>query len=263
MSDILINKEENGNRIDSNIKLGFIGAGNMARAIIEGLLKANVCQPSQISVSHPSASKQKTYQALNIVNETDSNEFVIRNSDVLLICVKPQILGYVSESISSLIDPGRHLIISVCAGITLQKLGNLFPNPELKISRCTLNTAALVGSSCSVFSQNGKLAENHKQLVNKILSSVGPCMGEVKDTDMDAAMAVCACGIAYMYVMAEAMADGGVKMGLTRDLALKLSIQTMKGAGELMQAQHGKKHPMQLKDEVCSPGVQQFKESTN
>ena len=71
---------------------------------------------------------------------------------------------------------------------------------------------------------------------------------------MDAAMAVCACGIAYVYTMAEAMADGGVKMGLTRNMASQLTMQTIKGAGELMQKEFGVKHPMQLKDEVCSPG---------
>ena len=99
-------------------------------------------------------------------------------------------------------------------------------------------------------------------------------MGEIKDSDMDAAMSVLSCGIAYMFMMTviemnalklknffkhvfdlkDAMADGGVKMGLSRDLALRLSMQTMKGASELMQKQHGIKHVMQMKDEVCSPG---------
>ena len=71
---------------------------------------------------------------------------------------------------------------------------------KLKIVRCTLNTAALIGSSCSVYSQNGNLNEQDKSLTNDLLSSVGPCYGEVKDSDMDAAMAVCSCGIAYMFM---------------------------------------------------------------
>ena len=117
-----------------------------------------------------------------------------------------------------------------------------------------LNTAASIGSSCSVFSQNGLLSAEDKTVVEQLLSATGPCMGEIKDSNVDAAMAVCSCGIAYMYMMCDAMADGGVKMGLTRDMALRLSMQTMKGAGELMQKEYGHKHPMQLKDEVCSPG---------
>jgi pyrroline-5-carboxylate reductase len=244
--------------IDSKTKLGFIGGGNMGKAIIEGLLKANVCQPDQIYVSHPSSTKSKKFTHLSIQNETEDNEFVVRNCDVIVLCVKPQILESVCKSLSHLFDHKKHLFVSICAGINVHKLEKLLGGDsnacKLRLARCTLNTAALIGSSCSVFSQNGSLSDHDKSLVSKLLSSVGPCMGEIKDCDMDAAMAVCSCGIAYMYVMAEAMADGGVKMGLTRSMALSLAMQTMKGAGELMQQQFGIKHPMQLKDEVCSPG---------
>ncbi|RNA26965.1 pyrroline-5-carboxylate reductase 2-like, partial [Brachionus plicatilis] len=152
----------------------------------------------------------------------------------------------------------NHLILSICAGITIKKLISLVSlnknDESLRISRCMLNTAALVGSSCSVFSQNGALKDSDKNLITKILSSIGICIGEIKDSDMDAAMSICACSIAYMYMMVDSMADGGVKMGLSREVALKLSMQTMKGASEIMISQHGIKHPMQLKDEVCSPG---------
>jgi pyrroline-5-carboxylate reductase len=244
----------------NNSSIGFIGAGNMATAIIEGLLNANACKPDQIFVSHPSASKHKKYAHLNIKNEVVENEFVINNSDIIVLCVKPKILEQVCKLIRHLIDSKRHLIVSICAGIKLTKLEEFLidesnkTNIKLRIARCTLNTAALIGSSCSVFSHNGNLCQKDKDLVNQLLSSVGPCMGEILDKDMDAAMAVCACGIAYMYMMNEAMADGGVKMGLSRDMANRLAMQTMKGASELMQKEYGKKHAMQLKDEVCSPG---------
>lgn len=239
-----------------NTNIGFIGGGNMAKAIIEGLITANACKPSQIYVSRPGALEEKKFHHLNIENEVVDNSLVIKNCDLIVLCVKPQIIEHVCKQLRPLIDAKRHLFVSICAGIKLAKLDEFLSsaNESLRIARCTLNTAALIGSSCSVFSQNGHLSSSDKELVNKLLSSVGPCMGEIADKDMDAAMAVCACGIAYMYVMNEAMADGGVKMGLGRDMAMRLAMQTMIGAGELMQREYGKKHAMQLKDEVCSPG---------
>lgn len=237
------------------LKIGFIGAGNMAKAIIEGIIKANLFQSSQIYISHPSAVKAKKYSYLNIENEFESNEQVVQNCDVIILCVKPQILQYVCLSIKNLINPDKHLVLSICAGISLEKLSTFLGQPKsLRLGRWMLNTAALIGSSCSVYSQNGCLTTNDKAFMNNLLSSVGLCVGEVKDSEMDAAMSICGCGIAYMYMMTDALSDGGVKMGLTRDMALKLSMQTMKGASELMLKQFGIKHPMQLKDEVCSPG---------
>ena len=173
-------------KFDKNLKFGFIGAGNMARAIIEGLLKSNAVTPEQLFISHPSAAKAKAYKHLNILNEVDSNQLVVENCDVIVLCVKPQIFEFVCKPLVKLVDPKKHLIVSIAAGINMKKLENIFDAEMLRISRCTLNTAALIGASCSVFSQNGNLRESDKHLVNKLLSSVGPCMGEIKDCDMDA-----------------------------------------------------------------------------
>lgn len=240
-----------------NMRIGFIGAGNMTKAIVEGILKADLCSPANIYISHPSAKESKKFAYLNIQNEFETNETVVENSDIIFLCVKPQVLEYVCSKIKHLINK-NHLILSICAGITLNKLNSFLFHEKndypIRIARCMLNTAALVGSSCSVYSQNGVLNEMDKSLVNSLLSSIGVCIGEIKDSEMDASMSICACGIAYMYMMVDAMADGGVKMGLSRETALKLSMQTMKGASEIMISQLGKKHPMQLKDEVCSPG---------
>lgn len=128
----------------------------------------------------------------------------------------------------------------------------------MRLARVTLNLAAQIGLSSSVYSQNGNLSAEDKQFLEYLLSSSGICAGELKDTDISASMALSGCALAYMYVMCEALADGGVKMGLKREIALKLSMQTMKGASEVMLENFGKKHPAQLKDEVCSPGTQLF-----
>ena len=186
-----------------DLKIGFIGAGNIGSAIITGLLNADV-PASNLFVSHPSADKNKKYKHLNIENESADNEFVVNSSDVIFLCVKPQIIESVCTSISHLIDSKRHIIISVAAGVNLKKLESILTcikENKLRLVRCMLNTAALIGSSCSVYSQNGYLGNDDKALVNELLSSTGPCMGEIKDTDMDAAMAVLSCGIAYHFMM--------------------------------------------------------------
>jgi pyrroline-5-carboxylate reductase len=255
-----MSSSNNVQQIDPSLKLGFVGAGNMATAIIEGILKSNLCTPSQLYISHPSAAKSKKYGHLNIENESADNNSVVQNSDIIILCVKPQILEKVCEQLRNSIDLNRHFVVSICAGVKLDKLtryllGESAPgSSRLRLARCTLNTAALIGSSCAAYSQNGNVTEADKTALTGLLSSVGLCLGEIKDVDVDAAMAVSSSGIAYMYMMADAMADGGVKMGLSRDVALRLSMQTMRGAAELMLKQHGVKHPMQLKDEVCSPG---------
>lgn len=243
----------------SSLKLGFIGGGNMAKAIVEGILKADLFKPSQIFVSRPGAGNSKKFSHLNIENEIDSNEEVVRSCDVIILCVKPQMLEYVIKTIRNLFNFEKQLILSIVAGTSLAKLEKILLNEDkettkIRLGRWMLNTAATIGQSCSVYSQNGNLSKEDITLLNSLLSSVGLCVGQVKDSDMDAVTAVCASGIAYMYMMADAMADGGVKMGLTRETAQKLSMQTMKGAAELMLKQFGLKHPMQLKDEVCSPG---------
>ena len=168
-------------KFDAKLKLGFIGAGNMAKAIIEGLLRSQAVTPDQIYISHPSAAKTKTYAHLNVQNEVESNTFVVEHCDFIILCVKPQVLEYVCKSLLGSLDPSRHLIVSIAAGVNLEKLAKFLDcGTKLRLSRCTLNTAALIGSSCSVFSHNGSLSESDKHLVNKLLSSVGPCMGEIK-----------------------------------------------------------------------------------
>ncbi len=183
-------------------KIGFIGAGNMGSAIISGLIKSKY-PASHILVSHPSASTVKKFAHLNISHESADNEFVVANSDIIFLCVKPQIIEQVCKALSHLIDPSSHLVMSVAAGVTLKKLETICDSSGkcLRIVRCMLNTAALIGSSCSVFSQNGYLSKADSELVEKILATTGPCMGEIKDESMDAAMAVLSCGIAYHFMM--------------------------------------------------------------
>lgn len=253
---------ENSTILSPNLKLGFIGAGNMAKAIVEGMIKAKLCRPSHIYISHPSADQNKYFQHLEIENEVESNEYVVKNSDIIIICVKPQVLETACKSFRAFLELERHLVISIVAGVSLDKLSKYllgeYYEPSigssLRLAKCTMNLAAQLGLSASVFSQNGNLTNDDKEYVVDLLSSIGICAGEIKDSDMGASLALSGSSLAYMYVMVDAMADAGVKMGLKRDMALRMSIQTMKGASEILNNELGRKHPAQLKDEVCSPG---------
>jgi pyrroline-5-carboxylate reductase len=246
----------NNEYLFKNVNIGFIGAGNMATSILNGISTSKLCDLSAIYMSHPHINENCKKQ---LINETTNNDFVAEKCDLLLLCVKPQILESVVEKLGNYLDVKRHFIISICAGVSLKKLENLFnkfsTNPEQKfrIARCTLNTAAKISESCSVYSHTNNLNEADLNRLNKILSSIGTCFGQLDDSLMDAATSVLGSGIAYMYMMCDAMADGGVKMGLSKQLALKMSIHTMLGAAKLM-VDEPETHPAKLKDNVCSPG---------
>lgn len=113
---------ENATILTPETRLGFIGGGNMARALIEGILRSNICRPSHIYVSHPSAIERPSFSSLGIENEFVDNNYVVDQSDIILLCVKPQILKSVCESLRDSIDFERHFIISICAGVNLEKL---------------------------------------------------------------------------------------------------------------------------------------------
>lgn len=235
---------------DTNI--GFIGGGVMANAILKGISSAELCKLSSVYMSHPHLNENsKNLQ----INETTSNELVAEKCNLLILCVKPQVVESVIDKLQNSLDANRHFIISICAGISLKRLNEMLNknSKTFRIARCTLNTAARISETCSVFSHTSNLRESDVNQLNKILSSIGNCFGVVDDSLMDAATSVLASGIAYMYMMADAMADGGVKMGLTKQMALKMSVHTMLGAAKLM-ASEPNTHPSTLKDNVCSPG---------
>lgn len=234
-----------------NISIGFIGAGNMAKAIIKGMKKNDKFQSTTIYVSHPSSNpSQKLFD--NSIIETNSNLDVCDKCDLLILCVKPQVLESVVIKLKNHLDSKRHFIVSVCAGISLEKLENFF-NTDYRIARCVISTAAEVGESCCVYSHNKNLSQIDIDRLNTILESIGVCYGSLSEHLLDTSTSLFASGIAYMFMMCDALADGGVKMGLSKQLALEMSIQTMYGASKLMLSKPNT-HPQQLKDQVCSPG---------
>jgi pyrroline-5-carboxylate reductase len=183
------------------------------------------------------------------IHSTPDNQEVFRSCDVIILAVKPQFVSTVLQEVTSLVH-ADHLIISIAAGIQIAQLEKLLP-PMARVIRVMPNASAFVQCSASVFSPGSAARFDDCQLVKKLFSSIG-CCEQLPESQIDAVTGVSGSGPAYGFMIIEAMADGGVKMGLSRETALRLAAQTMMGAGKMVL--ESGKHPGELKDMVCSPG---------
>nr|XP_040225176.1 uncharacterized protein LOC120950867 [Anopheles coluzzii] len=241
--------------------VGFIGGGNMAYAIASGLLSKGVLQPDQITVS---ATRLENLQArwapLGVTRTTVDNAEVILQSDVVFICVKPQMFDHVLKDLAKLKqtfktdESNQKLYVSIMAGVTLGRLeqGLAMFQPCL-IARAMPNTPMQVGVGCTVYCRTG--SDHPVPPLYRDMHTMFAALGvvhEVEESKMNAATGLAGCGPAYVYEFIEALADGGVKQGIPRDMALQLAAQTVMGAAKTVLDTG--KHPAVLKDEVCSPG---------
>lgn len=236
--------------MSANLRVGFIGAGKMASALAQGFIKGQaVKSASHVSASCPIADKHLLEHMKQMGCQTfHCNKELMECSDVVILAVKPQIMPLVLPDIKSLV--AAKLMVSIAAGVKLSQL-QADLNPDSKIVRLMPNTPCIVREGVSVFCSGPKVTKEDSQTVKQLFGTVGQ-IDEVKESMIDAVTGVSGSGPAYMYLIIEAMADGGVKQGLPRDLAYKLAAQTMVGAGRMVLDTNT--HPAVLKDEVCSPG---------
>ena len=230
------------------MKLGIIGAGNMASAIIGGIIKKDIIPAKEIICSTPVEAERKKAQENFGINSTDSNIDVVKQSEVILLAVKPQVVPIVVEEIKDVVSDDQ-LIISIVAGKTIAWYNEAFGR-NLKIVRTMPNTPALVGEGMTGVSPSEHVSEDDLQTALKILSSFGNAE-IVPEKLMDAVVAVSGSSPAYVFMMIEAMADGAVKLGMPRDKAYKFAAQAVLGSAKMV-LETGK-HPGELKDMVCSP----------
>lgn len=232
--------------------LGFIGCGNMAQAMLTAFLEKGLVDPNLTIASAPSDRNLSKLRALGVKTTHDNNE-VVRSSDLVFICVKPHLLTPVIGDLLPLERNHNPLFISVVTGVCLadleEMLSTLVDNP--RVVRSMPNTPSAVGQGCCLYARGSHTTPSDAEATSSLLSAVG-FSAEIPEYQIDAASGVAGSGPAYVYIAIEALADGGVKMGLPRDLALTLAAQTVKGAGAMV-LETGK-HPGQLKDAVCSPG---------
>ncbi|XP_032174994.1 pyrroline-5-carboxylate reductase 2 isoform X1 [Mustela erminea] len=186
------------------------------------------------------------------VNLTRSNKETVRHSDVLFLAVKPHIIPFILDEIGADVQ-ARHIVVSCAAGVTIssveKKLMAFQPAP--KVIRCMTNTPVVVREGATVYATGTHALVEDGQLLEQLMSSVGFCT-EVEEDLIDAVTGLSGSGPAYAFMALDALADGGVKMGLPRRLAVRLGAQALLGAAKMLL--DSEQHPGQLKDNVCSPG---------
>jgi len=233
-----------------SIKLGVIGGGVMAEAIVSRLLEESFYQPDQVLVSEPGESRRQFWQETYGVMVTNNNQEVFDDCELLLLAIKPQILDIVAQEIncSSQANPPA-LIVSILAGVVLERLEAVFP--ALGIVRVMPNTPALVGQGMTAITANQRVGADELGVARSIFECVGEVI-EVPEYMMDGVTGLSGSGPAFVALMTEALADGGVAVGLPRAIASQLALQTVLGTAELMKQKQ--LHPAMLKDQVTSPG---------
>ncbi|MEJ5185866.1 MAG: pyrroline-5-carboxylate reductase [Candidatus Geothermincolales bacterium] len=230
-------------------RVAVIGAGRMGGAVIRALVERGGWDPSSVGASDRDAQKIKALaEGLGIRGFSDNAEACLW-TDAVVLAVKPQHVGKVLDEISSSMRGGQ-LFITVVMGKPISYFRQYLP-PGVGIVRAMPNTPALIGKGITAVSFEEDMTEEDRKRATQILS----CLGELVELDenlQDAAMAVSGCGPAYFFLVAEAMMEAGVRLGLDASTALSLAVHTMIGAGELLKARG--EHPAVLKGEVTSPG---------
>ena len=231
------------------MKTGIIGCGNMARAIVSGMLKKGFCKPGEVLAADAAPQAAQAFVLDFGVRRAESNRALCAESDVLLLAVKPQVYEEVIEEIREACHEGQ-LIISIAPGKSLAWLAEKFQAP-VGLVRAMPNTPAMVGEGLTAWCCRENVTEGQQKLAQKLLSSFGRAEA-VPEHLMDAVVAVSGSSPAYAFIMVEAMADAAVAQGVPRQQAIAFAAQALLGSAKMV-LETGR-HPAELKDMVCSPG---------
>jgi pyrroline-5-carboxylate reductase len=231
------------------LSIGFLGGGKMAASLAKGVVSAGLVKAAQIRASDPLPAARSAFTRQTGGKTTASNAEVVQRARVLILAVKPGHVAELLEEIRPFITPG-HLLISIAAGVPIARL-EAGLGQGARIIRVMPNTPALVGASASAYALGNAATSADAALAQKIFSAVGIAF-QLKESLLDAVTGLSGSGPAYMYLMIEALSDGGVAAGLPRDVATKLAAQTMLGSAKMV-LETGL-HPGALKDMVTSPG---------
>ncbi len=233
-----------------NKKIGFVGSGNMARALISGLILSNSTDPENIissDVTNETISKvREKYHVKTTLNNTE----VVEKSEVIIYATKPQILAEVLKETAQALNTSK-LIISMAAGVPLAAIASGL-DKELRLIRVMPNICAFVKESATAIAAGEYATEDDISLATEIFNSVGKTVFIKENLLMDAVTGLSGSGPAFIFTIIDSLADAGVKMGLSRKHSLLLSTQTVLGSAKLLL--DSGEHPGQLKDRVASPG---------
>ncbi len=230
-------------------EIGIIGGGQMAEALIRGFLEKNLFTPENILVSEP-IDQRRTYLEKNYkINTTSSNLDVIKQRKIIILAVKPQVMKKVLEEIKDFIEVKKHLILTIAAGLPINFYEKILPS-KIKLIRIMPNTCAIVHQAISAISKNPFATEEDLKITQEIFSAIGETI--IVDEDlMDGVTALSGSGPAYVALFIEAFIDAGVRMGLPREIAKKLTLKTFSGTIKLIE--ETKKNPYEIKSMVTSP----------
>lgn len=234
----------------TELKIGFLGAGKMATALAKGFIHAGLVRPGDLLASDPVEGARQVFGKDVGSKTTISNAEVLQFADVLFLAVKPDQVSDVLNEVAKGVTE-RHVLISIAAGVPIARLAKALGGQASRIIRVMPNTPALVGASASAYALGEGARKEDGELAKRLLSAVGVAF-QVKESLLDAVTGLSGSGPAYVYMVIEALSDGGVAAGLPRDVATQLAAQTVLGSAKMV-LETGK-HPGALKDMVTSPG---------
>jgi pyrroline-5-carboxylate reductase len=228
-------------------KIAIIGGGNLGTAIAEGLLKSGFAKPAQITITRRTLSRLEDLKAKG-VTVTDNNALAIRESEVIIVALKPFNVKEVLAELKDSFDPKKHIVISVVTGIFLKDLAGIF-DQSIPIFRAMPNTAIAIQESVTCLCSQGASADQ-SSYVKELFDQLGITI-PIDEKLMDAATVLGACGIAYALRFIRAATQGGIEIGFDAKTASLIAAQTVKGAAELLLK--GNRHPEEEIDKVTTP----------
>jgi pyrroline-5-carboxylate reductase len=227
--------------------IAILGSGNIGLSLAKGLVKADYVTAGQISLTRRNISKLKDFADQGYVVSTD-NAAIVAAADIIVLAVLPQQLNLLMDEIAPVIDINKHVVISVASGVSCADIRNKLKE-GLEVIRAMPNTAIAIGQSMTCVASDNASKENIDE-VTKMFETVGSVI-KINEDLMTSATALCACGIAFFLRAIRAASQGGVEIGFHADEALKMAVQTAKGAADLLLQMQS--HPEQEIDKVTSP----------
>ncbi|MEK7872107.1 MAG: pyrroline-5-carboxylate reductase [Nitrospirota bacterium] len=230
-------------------RIAFIGGGNMAEAMIRGIIKAGLCNKKDIFVSDVSPDRLSLLKEKYGIETRSGNKEVLKLSDLIVLSVRPLVADSVLAEIKDQFDPGT-LVISIVTGIPISRIAEGI-DKKARVIRAVPNLPVLVGDGLTAISPGKGVTDEETKWISSLFNSVGRSI-VLEEKYLDAVTGLAGSGPAFVFLILEAMADGGVKMGLPRETAMLLASQTLMGSARMV-LETGE-HPGTLKDRVASPG---------
>jgi pyrroline-5-carboxylate reductase len=230
-------------------RIGLLGAGNMAGALLAGLLGSKLVEPTQIRASDPRRARLDELRQTHGISTSDTNAEIVEWANILVLAVKPDVVAKVLDECGATIG-ARHLVVSIAAGVPIRAIESKL-GPGVRVVRAMPNTPAISRAGATAVSAGSAATHADLDVARALFEAVGRVV-TVDESLLDAVTGLSGSGPAYVMLFIEALADGGVKAGLPRDVALLLATQTVYGSAKLL-LETGE-HPARLKDAVTSPG---------